>query len=159
MSAHSSATVYTVGHSNHELDVFLDILREHDIQVVIDVRSSPYSHYVPQANRETLARALQFAGIEYRWRGQNLGGKPHGSVGDYDEIRESQGFRDGLAELVDLVTDRKTTIMCSEGDHRKCHRHKLITPALLEQDLRVVHILPDGALLDEGEQVRQLPLF
>ncbi len=159
MSAHNSATVYTVGHSNHELDVFLDILREHDIQVVIDVRSSPYSRYVRQANRETLARALQSAGIEYHWRGQSLGGKPYGSVGDYDDIRESQGFRDGIAELVDLATDRKTTIMCSEGDHRKCHRHKLITPALLEQDLRVVHILPDGDLLDEGEQVRQLPLF
>jgi uncharacterized protein (DUF488 family) len=159
MSAHNSQTVYTIGHSSHEFEAFLALLREHDIQVVIDVRSSPYSRYVPQANRETLARALQVAGVEYRWRGQRLGGKPEGSVGDYDEIRTSQGFQEGLAELIAIAAERRTTIMCSEGDHRKCHRHKLITPALMEQDVRVVHIQPDGAVLDESEQIRQLPLF
>ena len=158
MSAHDSPTVYTIGHSNHEFDTFLDLLREHDIQVVIDVRSSPYSRYVPQANREPLARALHLSGIEYRWRGQRLGGKPEGTVADYDKVRTSQGFREGITELVALAAERKTTIMCSEGDHRKCHRHKLITPALLEQDVRVVHIQPGGALLDESEQIRQLPL-
>jgi uncharacterized protein (DUF488 family) len=159
MSEHHSATVYTIGHSNHEFDAFLDLLRNHDIQVVIDVRSSPYSRYVPQANRETLAQALQSAGIEYNWRGQRLGGKPEGNLGDYDQIRTSQGFQEGIAELIALAMDRTTAVMCSEGDHRKCHRHKLITPALLEQDVHVVHILPDGDFLDENEQARQLPLF
>jgi uncharacterized protein (DUF488 family) len=159
MKVDNSPTIYTVGHSNHKIDSFLELLRQHDIQVLIDVRSSPYSRYVPQANRETLARALQSFGVEYRWRGQNLGGKPQGATGDYDEIHKSQDFQEGLAELITLARDRKVTIMCSEGDHRKCHRHKLITPALLEQSARVIHILPDGSLLDEGEQIRQLALF
>ena len=155
----NSPTIYTVGHSNHEAEAFLELLRRHDIRVLIDVRSSPYSRYVPQANREPLARALQLAGIEYRWRGQNLGGKPEGSVGDYDTLRDSPDFQVGIGELVTLAHDRRTAIMCSEGDHQSCHRHKLITPALLDQCVRVVHILPDGSLVDEGEQTRQLPLF
>jgi uncharacterized protein (DUF488 family) len=159
MSTHNTRVVYTIGHSNHEFDTFLALLREHNIQVVVDVRSSPYSRYVPQANRETLARALQRAGIEYHWQGSRLGGKPEGTVGDYDGIRASQGFQNGITELVALAAERQTTIMCSEGDHRKCHRHKLITPALMEQDVRVMHIQPDGALVDESQQIRQLPLF
>jgi uncharacterized protein (DUF488 family) len=159
MSAKDSPTIYTVGHSNHEPETFLELLCQHGIEVLIDVRSSPYSRYVPHANRETLARALHFAGVEYRWRGQNLGGKPQGNTGDYEEIGKSQGFREGLAELLTLAQDRKVTIMCSEGDHRKCHRHKLITPALLELNARVVHIRPDGSLLEEGEQMHQLALF
>ena len=58
-----------------------------------------------------------------------------------------------------LAAARRTAIMCSEGDHRKCHRHKLITPALLDRGIHVLHIQPDGALVDENEEPRQLTLF
>jgi uncharacterized protein (DUF488 family) len=153
------ASLYTIGHSNHESKDFLEVLRQHHIQVVIDVRSSPYSRYVPQANRDTLAATLLSAGIEYRWLGNNLGGKPDGEVGDYDRIRASLGFQHGLAELVHLAAQRQVVIMCSEGDHRRCHRHKLITPALAEQNIQVLHIQPDGSLVDEDKEPKQLSLF
>ena len=52
-------TIYTVGHSNHEIEDFLALLDRHGIQLLIDVRSSPYSRYVPQANRQALARTLE----------------------------------------------------------------------------------------------------
>ena len=74
-------TIYTIGHSNHESEAFLALLQEHDITLLVDVRSSPYSRYVPQANRETLAHALEAAGIGYRWVGDRLGGKPEGDRG------------------------------------------------------------------------------
>ena len=155
----SMTTIYTIGHSNHEFDEFLALLRQHDLQLVVDVRSSPYSRYVPQANRETLAQALQDAAIGYRWMGDCLGGMPEGIVGDYEVMAASPAFQQGIEDLMVLASEQRLAIMCSEGDHRRCHRHKLITPALLEQDVQVYHIEPDGSLVDENAQPRQLSLF
>jgi len=152
-------TIYTIGHSNHETETFVTLLRQHGIELLIDVRSSPYSRYVPQANRETLARALQAAGIAYGWLGDRLGGKPGGVAVDYDELRASPSFRQGIDHLVALAAQRRTAIMCAEGDHRQCHRHKLITPALLDQAICVHHIQPDGSLVDEDQEPKQLSLF
>jgi uncharacterized protein (DUF488 family) len=152
-------TIHTIGHSNHEFADLLTLLRQHGIQLVADVRSSPYSRYVPQANRETLSRALESAGIAYRWMGDRLGGKPEGAVADYDELGASPAFQQGIADLLSLAADHSTVLMCSEGDHRKCHRHKLITPALLDQGVHVLHIQPDGKLVDEDKEPRQLTLF
>jgi uncharacterized protein (DUF488 family) len=152
-------TVYTIGHSNHEAKAFVELLQKHDIRNLVDVRSSPYSRHVPQANRETLARTLHAAGIVYRWLGDRLGGKPDGVVADYDELRASPAFQEGIIDLLSLAEEGRTVIMCAEGDHHQCHRYKLITPALLDQGVRVVHLQPDGAVLDEEEEPRQLSLF
>jgi uncharacterized protein (DUF488 family) len=152
-------TIYTIGHSNHGPDEFATLLRQHGIELLVDVRSSPYSRYVPQANRETLARSLEGAGIAYRWMGDRLGGKPDGVVADYDVLRASAAFQQGIAGLLALAAERRTTIMCAEGDHRQCHRHKLITPALLDRDVHVLHIQSDGSLVDENREPRQLALF
>jgi uncharacterized protein (DUF488 family) len=152
-------TVYSVGHSNHPPEAFQALLSGQDIELVVDVRSSPYSRYVPQANRETLARALEAADIGYRWMGDRLGGKPEGSVADYDDLGASAGFRQGIEDLISLADERRTAIMCSEGDHRQCHRHKLITPALLQLSVHVLHIQPDGSIVDEEKEPRQLSLF
>ncbi|MFN2167912.1 MAG: DUF488 family protein [Anaerolineae bacterium] len=151
--------VYTIGHSNHESSAFLALLRQHGIELLVDVRSSPYSRYVPQANRETLARTLEAAGITYRWLGDRLGGKPDGEIADYDELRASPAFQQGLDKLLTLAAGRRTAIMCSEGDHHQCHRYKLITPALLDRDTHLLHIQPDGSLVDEDQEPKQLTLF
>jgi uncharacterized protein (DUF488 family) len=152
-------TLYTIGHSNHEFDEFVALLRQHNIQLVADVRSSPYSRYVPQANREALERALEAAGITYRWMGDRLGGRPSGVVGDYDQMRASPIFQQAIVDLLSLASEEHVAIMCSEGDHRRCHRTLLIMPALLDQDAQVLHIQPDGALVDEEKEPKQLSLF
>ena len=154
-----TATVYTVGHSNHEADAFMALLRQHSIELIVDVRSTPYSRYVPQANRENLARTLESSGIVYCWLGDFLGGKPEGASSDYDELRASPAFQQGVDRLLDLAAQDRTAIMCSEGDHRQCHRHKLITPVLLDRGARVFHIQRDGSLVDEKQEPRQLALF
>ena len=151
--------IYTIGHSNHPQDAFPALLREHGIELVVDVRSSPYSRYVPQANRETLARTLALAHIAYRWMGDRLGGKPEGDVADYSELRASPSFQKGIADLLGLAQQKRTAIMCAEGDHRQCHRYKLITPVLLESGMTVLHIQPDGSVVDEEEGPQQLRLF
>jgi uncharacterized protein (DUF488 family) len=152
-------TVYTIGHSNHDFDRFLALLRQHSIEAVVDVRSSPYSRYVPQANRETLDRALVEEGIAYLFRGDKLGGKPDGVVGDYEQIEASAAYQDGITEVLALASKQRLTLMCSEGDHRRCHRHLLIAPTLLQREATVIHIEPDGSLVEEKEEPKQLSLF
>jgi len=153
------AEIYTVGHSNHEAGAFLALLKQHGIELLADVRSSPYSRYVPQANREVLARAVEQAGIGYRWLGDRLGGKPEGAIVDYDKMRASPAFQQGLTELLALAQQQRTAIMCSEGDYQKCHRYKLITPAVADHGVHVLHILPDGSLVDQEKEPKQLALF
>ncbi|HID63001.1 MAG TPA: DUF488 domain-containing protein, partial [Anaerolineae bacterium] len=88
--------IYTIGHSNHTVGDFTALLRKHAIEVVVDVRSQPYSRYVPHFNRETLARVLREQGFTYEHKGDRLGGRPpdgsfllaNGSV-DYDRVRAS----------------------------------------------------------------------
>jgi uncharacterized protein (DUF488 family) len=152
-------TVYTIGHSNHEPEALLALLRKHAIELVVDVRSNPYSRHVPQANREVLADTLRAAGIAYAWKGHQLGGKPEGMAVDYEQLRASTAFQQGLSELVHLAAMQPTAILCAEGDHRRCHRHMLIAPALLDRGTDVIHILPDGSIVEEHEQPRQLALF
>jgi uncharacterized protein (DUF488 family) len=154
-----STTIYTVGHSSHGAEDFVALLRQHGIELLVDVRSSPYSRYVPQANRETLARLVESAGIAYRWLGERLGGKPVTGPVDYDELCASPAFHKGIADLLALAAQRCTAIMCSEGDHRQCHRYKLITPVLVDQGVHVLHIQPDGSLVDQDQEPRQLALF
>jgi uncharacterized protein (DUF488 family) len=152
-------TLYTIGHSNHPADELAALLLRHDIQLVLDVRSSPYSRYVPQANREPLVRTLAHYRIAYRWLGDRLGGRAEGGMADYDKLRASPAFQQGIAELITVAAATRAAILCAEGDHRQCHRYTLITPALLENGVHVLHIQPDGTLVDEDSEPTQLALF
>jgi uncharacterized protein (DUF488 family) len=158
--------IYTIGHSNHTIESFIALLRRHAIEVLVDVRSQPYSRYVLHFNREPLAHALREQGFTYEHRGDRLGGRPadesfllaNGSV-DYDRLRASEGFQQALDELLALAQERRVALMCAEGDHHRCHRGQLITPALLARGVTVLHIQPDGSLIDAASEPRQLSLF
>jgi uncharacterized protein (DUF488 family) len=158
--------IYTIGHSNHTVENFVALLRKHAIEVLVDVRSQPYSRYVPHFNREVLSRVLLEQGFTYEYRGDRLGGRPadeslllaDGSV-DYDRVRTSEDFQQALEELLALTQERRVALMCAEGDHRRCHRGQLITPALLTHDVSVLHIQPDGSLIDAVSEPHQLSLF
>jgi hypothetical protein len=78
---------------------------------------------------------------------------------DYGKMAAVPAFQQAVTELVAVAARQRTAIMCSEGDHLKCHRHKLITPALLAHQVGVLHIQPDGTVVDEGDQPKQLSLF
>jgi uncharacterized protein (DUF488 family) len=159
--------IYTVGHSDHTTAAFVDLLRRHEITLVLDVRSQPYSRWAPQFNRETLARDLQDAGIAYRFMGDALGGRPADSTlydpgqerPDYQRVGQTPAYQTTMDQLLDLAGTEQVAVMCSEGDHRRCHRHLLVAQTLLERGVRVLHIQPDGTTV-EGEQVpQQLSLF
>jgi uncharacterized protein (DUF488 family) len=161
------SSIYTIGHSDHTTVAFVDLLRRYDITLVMDVRSQPYSRWAHQFNRETLARDLQDAGIDYRFMGDDLGGRPADPTlydpgqerPDYRRVEQTPTYQAGIDQLVELAQTEQVAVMCSEGDHRRCHRHLLVTQTLLERGIRVLHIQPDGTTV-EGEQIpQQLSLF
>jgi len=65
--------LFTIGHSNHSLDRFIELLLAHRLSNVADVRSSPYSKYTPQFNKDVLDSALRNANIDYIFLGRELG--------------------------------------------------------------------------------------
>lgn len=120
--------VYTIGHSNVPIARLITLLQSTGIETVVDVRSRPFSSYVPQFNKPSLEKALREAGISYRFLGDKLGGYPSDPTcysidaktgerkPDYDVIAEKPWFNDGLDELSQIATSAKTAVMCSEED-------------------------------------------
>jgi uncharacterized protein (DUF488 family) len=144
-------SLYSIGHSNARMESFLDLLRRHRIVTLVDVRSMPYSRYNPHFGREALQRAVEEAGIAYRFLGDRIGGKParkellrEDGRADYEKIAASAPYQEGIAQLIALGASAETAFMCAEADYRDCHRHWLITRTLLDRGVPVSHILHTG---------------
>src|SRR5574341_2241736 len=145
--------IYTVGHSNIDFERFLSMLE--GIEILIDVRSEPYSKYVPQFNSDNMKKQLELAGIEYifmkdNYVGNVLGGRPkdeecyeNGEI-VYERVRKKSWYKGGISKLIELAHKKRIAIMCSEEDPYKCHRHNLIAQSLLRNGGIVFHIRNDG---------------
>ena len=149
--------IFTIGHSNHEIEAFLRLLESQSIEVLADVRSSPYSRMVPQFNREPLRAVLQRAGVKYAFMGDSLGGKPNdptcfkdGQV-QYDRVARLPAFSWGLDRLMRGVESHRIALMCAEKDPIMCHRMLLVSRSLFERGIDVRHILADGGLESQRE--------
>jgi uncharacterized protein (DUF488 family) len=159
--------LYSIGHSNVKTERLIELLEQHGITAVCDVRSAPYSRYNPQFNRENLAESLRQAGLSYHYLGKQLGGMPDdpalrtedGALPDDTKIMASARFQQGLDRLIALGRQQRTAFMCSEADYRGCHRHRLITPALLNRDIEVVHVMHDGSLQQAQVEPIQIRMF
>ena len=150
--------LWTVGHSNHPLDTFLDLLRRHEIQVLVDVRSSPYSGYCPHFNIEQLKPAVKAAGIQYLYLGDSIGGRAEGAE-FYDEdgrvlygkVAATEAFKQGIERLMKGIRDYRIAILCGEEDPTNCHRRLLVGRVLGERGVRVMHLRGDGREQSETE--------
>ena len=168
----SDTPIYTIGHSNHEMATFLQLLSDNAIQVVVDVRSAPYSRYVPQFNKKEIEVSVAATGLKYVFMGDAIGGKPsdplyldaYGKV-MYGKLAASETFQEGLDRLEKgLVDGWAIVLMCAEEDPLKCHRHLLIANELeLKRDIPVWHIRSDSTQIRAkrqlGENYGQLELF
>ena len=158
-----SVSVYTIGHSNHSLDRFLDLLSQHQVETIVDVRSVPYSRFAPHFNGNAIKLLLEQHGIQYVYAGKFLGGRPtdpscyktgaipEGKVDylnlvDYPAVARQPWYQRGIRRLLEIATTQRTAIMCSEENPRLCHRHHLIEISLHEQGVSVIHIRRDGNL-------------
>lgn len=122
------AVVYTIGHSNVSIDVFLALLQSAKIQTVIDCRSKPQSRW-RQYGHSALARHLVYRDIFYEWRGQNIGG-----------FGENVNYQQSLHEIADRASRERIAIMCSESKPEDCHRGTDLAPELEKRGIQVVHL-------------------
>jgi uncharacterized protein (DUF488 family) len=153
--------LFTVGHSNHPIERFLELLRRHDIAAVADVRSRPYSRFVPHFSKERLQRILEEEGVGYLYLGRELGGKPpRGEVPspapDYGSRIRQPDFRAGIGRLLEAAGRRRTAMMCRERDPLDCHRLHLICRHVAPLVSQIQHILPNGELEPQAATERRL---
>ena len=145
-------TLFTIGYSNHTLDKFIDLLKQHNITAIADVRSIPFSRFNPHFNREALEASLRRANISYVHMGQQLGARrdePECFVGkqaNYELVAQLPSFRAGIDRLLAGSQKQRIALMCAEKDPITCHRTVLITRAFRHTALTVSHILDSGAL-------------
>jgi len=159
-----SNALKTIGHSNHQIETFLDILHHHKINCIIDLRSSPYSRHNPQFNRETLKTDLEINEIEYVYMGDRLGARhedkkllfDNGKV-DFYKVKDLPSFIEGIENLINKTsTGTNISLMCAEKDPFNCHRFVLVSRALAKQNIDVEHILSDKSTVLQSELEEKL---
>lgn len=155
-------SVLTIGHSNHPVAAFVELLRAHGVDAVADVRTSPWSRYQPDFNKDALGAALKAAGIAYVFLGRELGGRPEdpacyvdGRV-RYDLVARTETFREGMDRLLRGAASRRVALMCAEKEPLDCHRTLLVSRALEREGVAVRHIHADGRLEDHREAMARL---
>jgi len=135
--------IKTIGHSNHPIERFVDLLKQGGVERLVDVRSMPYSRRFPQFGRERLNRSLAEAGIDYAWEGAALGGKLSGG-GSYETMAAQPDFKEALDRLIAQSTTTTLCLMCAEKDPLDCHRTMLVSRRLAERGVAIEHLLADG---------------
>jgi uncharacterized protein (DUF488 family) len=112
--------IFGLGHSNQSISEFITKLKNHQIELVVDVRTYPLSRYSPHFSKSPFKRELERALIKYTWRGNSLGGR--GININHDVA---------IKELIELAkTGTRVAVVCAERDFLVCHRHLVIRPAL-----------------------------
>jgi len=182
-----ASELWTIGHSTRPIEDFIGLLQSHRIQLLVDVRTTPYSRHNPQFNQDALDKSLQDSGIQYRHmpalggrrksrqNSINVGWRNQGFRG-YADYMQTRTFWDALDDLMATGQRLPVAIMCAEAVPWRCHR-SLISDALVSRGWTVQHIISASSLqthtltpfakLDEGRltypaegpQDSTLPLF
>lgn len=157
--------IYTIGHSKSNLKPVAELLKKHGIKIVVDVRSTPYSRFAPEFNRENLERECKTLGLDYRFAGKFLGGRPDapdcydGEQIDYDKLAAKDFYKRGIRRLLEISQEEPTAILCSEENPHYCHRHKLIAQTLLQEGFDVLHIRHNGKIEKAEIELKQQFFF
>ncbi len=152
--------LFTIGHSNHQIERFIELLRMHTVDTLIDVRSVPTSRWHTQFDRASLESALGATGIIYCYMGNLLGGRLDGDdlydqrgYANYDAFSNTSVFKQGIQKVLDVLgQERRVALMCAEEDPKHCHRRLLIARHLFDHyGIDAVHIRRDGTCQTESE--------
>ena len=143
-------TVFTVGYSGYHqaVDRFVSDLKMYGINVVADVRTSPYSKFSPEFNREAIQAELKAAGLKYVFMGNELGARPSdrhcyvNGVVDYDRIVSAGFFLHGLDRVqMGVARGYVITLLCAEKDPIDCHRNVLVAHSLAKRGVDIRHLV------------------
>jgi uncharacterized protein (DUF488 family) len=154
--------IFTIGHSNHDLEKFLQLLKANKIEALVDIRSNPYSRYAYQFNKDNLTKAIQAGGLKYLFLGKKLGGRPkdrqfYDSEGHvlYSRLSESPLFLEGIERVINEIETSRVALMCSEENPVNCHRYLLVSKFLEDRGISVLHIRGDGRIQSKDDLSRE----
>ena len=142
--------VFTIGHSTRTIQEFIRLLKAHDVQRVVDVRTIPRSRHNPQFNRDQLSPALHRARLHYRHmaglgglrrarRDSTNTGWRNASFRGYADYMQTSTFRESLDQCIELAKQKRVVLMCAEEVPWRCHR-SLIADALLVRGIEASEI-------------------
>ena len=158
----TQTTIFSIGHSNHSIEKFISLLRDSEVNMVVDVRSAPFSRMFPQFNQDALRKSLINHGIGYLFLGDQIGGRSNdpddylaGQV-IYKSLASKEAFKAGIKRLREGSLKYQIAIMCSEKEPLDCHRTLLVSEALVANGAFVSHIHADGTRESHGDVLARL---
>ncbi len=158
--------IYTIGYSKFDIQDFINTLKKNSINAIADVRSSPFSQFKPEFNKDNLANELKKSNINYVFLGDYCGARVDdvscykNGKADYNLISRSKKFQEGLKRIRNGVQKYRIALMCAESDPITCHRDILICRNLKSPTLMIKHIInSDKIELNEDSEKRLLDLF
>ena len=151
--------LFTIGHSQYTPEYFVKLLKRHGVNYLLDVRSTPYSRYAEQFNRESIYAFLEKNDVKYSYMGKYFGARPteldlYSPEGylDFEKVAQSERFNIGVENvIVGLGRGNRIALMCTEKDPIDCHRAIMVARAFDIRGIGVDHILPDGSIQTQKE--------
>ena len=154
MNKSETHTIYSIGHSTHSIEEFLNMLRSFDIKIIADIRSMPGSRKFPQFDMEKIKISLNEIGIQYIHMA-DLGGRRkmkkdsknnrwnNNSFKGYADYMETKEFENAIVKLEHIALDQPTAYMCSEAVWWRCHR-SMVSDFLKAKGWTILHIMATG---------------
>jgi len=151
--------LYTIGHSKHTQEYFVELLSRYKMNHVLDVRSTPYSKYAEQFNKDNVCKVLQSENIRYSFMGNFFGARPEeknlynveGYL-DFEKVAESDKFNRGIENVIlGLGKKNNVVLMCTEKDPFDCHRAIMVARAFALKGIEAKHILANGNIQTQSE--------
>ena len=163
MEATKANPIHTVGHSNLSTESLVGMMKPRGITQVIDVRSTPYSRYVPYFNRDNIRATLERNGIGYTHMGDALGGRPQDDRlydrdgrANYELVTQEKTFQDGVRQVEQMAENSHTLLMCTEADPLRCHRTLLVSQELASRGMNIIHLMQDDQQESHEETMEKL---
>lgn len=164
MTLPPSPLLLTLGYGKRSIDEAVELLEQHGVRFLADVRSAPWSGYHPDFSHDALKAHLTAHDITYLFLGNELGGRPddpscydaEGRV-DYEACARRPAFRHGIERLSNAWKQgQRVALLCSESRPENCHRSKLVGVALQKEGIEVTHLDEDGGLVSQQDVMNRL---
>jgi uncharacterized protein (DUF488 family) len=158
----STAKIYTIGHSNHEIETFINLLKTAKIDMIVDIRSAPFSKMYPHFNRDNLESVLKDNKVGYLFLGDLIGGRSrnrsdyeNGQV-VYSRLASKDDYQATIKRVLDGSAKFQIALMCSEKEPLDCHRTLLVSQSLSDLGVEVDHIHADGKIESQSDVLSRL---
>lgn len=144
--------LYTIGHSLYDKEKFLKLIKNYNINYLLDVRSTPYSKYAPQYNADVIGKYLEENSVRYVPMGKRFGARQkdmslydEDGILDFSKTRQTVFFQNAVGSVLKgLDSGSNIVLMCTEKNPIECHRTILISKSFYDIGVPVKHILSNG---------------